>query len=142
MIRWPSQRPPQLTLALVLVSFTLIAAYFLLAAFGLGFLAGEVRHRAPWLYIESEDHAATVGFNIYVSLLCFQATLACLLLRPSGRWRFTALLGSFAINIILALIASIAIAWVLFELGQTFRPVGMPVDIATSFIRSIANFKP
>ncbi len=131
----------RLALALAFVVSTLLTAYFLLAAFGLGFVAGQVRERLPPQSFSPADQVATVGFNVYLALMALQATLTTLLLRAPGNWQLTTILASFVLHTILAFITSLAAAWVLLELTQTFRPLGFPVDLATNFIRYVTNHK-
>jgi hypothetical protein len=129
----------RIALTLAILVATLITTYFLLASFGLGFLAGQIRERLAPKSFSPADRVATVGFNIYLTLIAFQATFATFLLRAPGRRRFTTVLASFTLHTILALIGSIALAWVLFEFEQTFRPVTIPVNMATAIIRFVAN---
>ncbi|MCX6605173.1 MAG: hypothetical protein NTV52_16460 [Acidobacteria bacterium] len=131
----------RIALTLAFLVATLITTYFLLASFGLGFLAGQIRQRLPQKSFSPADHVATVGFNIYLAPIAFQATFATFLLRAPGRWRFTTVLASFTLHIILAFITSLAAAWVLLELTQTFRPLGIPVELATNLVRHVANHK-
>lgn len=133
----PTAKRIALTLAFLVA--TLITTHFLLASFGLGFLAGQIRERLPPKSFSPADHVATVGFNIYLALLAFQATFATFLLRAPHRRRFPTVLASFTLHTILALPSSIAAAWVLLEFEQTFRPTTSPVNMATAIIHFVAN---
>lgn len=129
--------PAQITLALALVASTWITVSCLLSFLGLAFLAAQIKERAPTRPCQLSDQEAMVGLHLYVPLFCSQAALTTS--APPVPWRFTPLLASFAIKIILALIASIGVALLVRELGDDSRALRILVDLATRFIRFLAS---